>query len=141
MAGEKLIVVPRDVDDPGAFARFAQQFLDDVVMFLRPINPAPQRPDIDQIADDVERLELVVLQKMKQSSGVAAPGPEMDVGDPGSTIAVRAIDDHACLCKQRSRRGQKINCYVFATKFAHDPVAAEFRLDLYPPGAKTVLLC
>src|SRR5947207_13005363 len=81
-AGDEFIVVARDVDDARALARFAEKFLDDVVVLLRPINSAPHLPDVDEIPDEVERLELMVAQKLKERAGVAAPRAEMHVGDP-----------------------------------------------------------
>ena len=86
MSGEKLVVVSRDVDHPGAFARFPQNLLDNVVVFLRPIDAATQRPDIDEIADDVERLKLVLAQELEKSPGVAPSRAKVQVRDPGCAI-------------------------------------------------------
>ena len=44
---DHLIVITRDVDDACAFARFAQNFLDDVVVLLRPVTAAAHLPDVD----------------------------------------------------------------------------------------------
>ena len=51
--GHQFVVIPRDIDHMRAFAGFAQNFLDHVVVLLRPIDSATQRPDIDQVAHDV----------------------------------------------------------------------------------------
>ena len=48
--GEQIIVITRDVNDAGPFTRFPENLLNDVVMLLRPVNPAPQLPDVDQVA-------------------------------------------------------------------------------------------
>ncbi len=40
MALEKFVVVARDIDDLRTFAGFAQDFLNHVVVFLRPIDSA-----------------------------------------------------------------------------------------------------
>ncbi len=61
--GEQIVVIARDVNGPCAFARFAQNLLNHVVMLLRPINPTPQLPDVDQVAHNVEPLEFVLAQK------------------------------------------------------------------------------
>jgi len=61
MAREKLIVISWNIDDTRPFARFAEQLLNDVVVLLRPINATSQRPDVDQVANDIERVELVLL--------------------------------------------------------------------------------
>ena len=65
-SGHELVVVPRDIDDARAFARFAQEFLDDVVVLLRPIDATTKLPDIDEIADDVERLHLVIAKELEK---------------------------------------------------------------------------
>ena len=65
IAGElrdKLIMVARDIDQPATFARLAEKFLDDVVVRLRPIATPPQRPDVDQVAYEIKRLDLVVAK-------------------------------------------------------------------------------
>ena len=94
MAGQKFVVVPRDIDDPGPFARFAQNFLDDVVMLLRPVDSPAQRPDVEQVTHNVERVEVVLFQEREDGTGVATPRAQMDIGNPPSTIALRAIGDH-----------------------------------------------
>lgn len=42
VAGEKFVVIPGDTDDSRAFARFAQDLLDDVIVLLRPVNSPAQ---------------------------------------------------------------------------------------------------
>jgi len=64
-AGHEFIVVSRDVNNARSLAGFPQNFLDYVIMLLRPINSATQRPNIDQIADDVESAEIILAQKIE----------------------------------------------------------------------------
>ena len=64
-SGEHFVVVARDVNDARAFARFAQNLLNDVVMLLRPVTAATQLPDVDQIADHVKRLKFVLTQEIE----------------------------------------------------------------------------
>ncbi len=90
--GHQLVVISRDVDHMRSFARFAQKFLDHVVVLLRPINSTTQRPDIDQVADDVQNLEVVFAQKIQQRRGVAAARTQVRVGDPRSAITFRRHD-------------------------------------------------
>src|SRR5207302_256654 len=85
---DELIVISGNVNHRHALARFAQDFLDHVVVLLRPIATAPQLPDIDQIANDVEFLAIVIAQKLKHRLGVARPCSEMKIGDPGRTNMV-----------------------------------------------------
>src|SRR4029077_3052059 len=80
---DHLVVITRNVDDARAFSGFAQNFLNDVVVSLRPVTSAPHRPDVDQIADNVQVLEFVLAQKIEQNAGVRATGPEVHVGNPG----------------------------------------------------------
>ena len=94
MTGEKLIVIAWNVNDPRPFAGLAQNLLNHVVMLLRPVNATFERPDVDQITDDVERVELVFLEEGKERRGITTAGPEMDVRNPSGTIAVRAISYH-----------------------------------------------
>ena len=89
-ASEEFVVVAGDVNDARAFARFAQEFLDDVVVLLRPIDSAPHLPDIDQVADDVERFEIVIAQEFEERSGIAAARPQVHVGNPGRAQSVAA---------------------------------------------------
>jgi len=75
-------VISRDVNNRHALARLAQNLLDHVVVLLWPIATASQLPDVDQIADDVELLAIVIAQELKHRLGVACPCPEMKIGDP-----------------------------------------------------------
>jgi hypothetical protein len=80
-------VVARDVDNTRAFARFAQNLLDDVIMLLRPVTATAHLPDIDQIADDVEHLEIVLTQKIEEWGRAAGARPKVDIRDPGGANA------------------------------------------------------
>src|SRR5271167_4407216 len=61
----KLVVVAGNEHHPGAAANLAQQFLDDVVMSLRPIPAGAEAPAIDDIADKVDRLGLDMAQHVQ----------------------------------------------------------------------------
>src|SRR5947207_10387384 len=78
----EFVVISRDVNNRHALARLAQNLLDHVVVLLWPIATASQLPDVDQIADDIELLAIVIAQELKHRLGVACPGPEMKTGDP-----------------------------------------------------------
>src|SRR5207237_10534922 len=64
---DHLIVITRDVDDSCAFARFAQNFLDDVVVLLRPVTTAAHWPDVDLIGYYIEPFEIVFVQYILHS--------------------------------------------------------------------------
>src|SRR4029434_6263261 len=76
VTGEKFIVIAWNVDDPRPLAGLAQNLLNHVVMLLRPVNATFERPDVDQITDDVERFELVFLEKGKKCRGITAASTE-----------------------------------------------------------------
>ena len=84
--GHQLIVISRDVDYMRPFAGFAQNFLDHVVVLLGPVNSATQRPNIDQVTHNVERIEIVLAQKIEQRRGVAAARTKVRIGDPRGAI-------------------------------------------------------
>ena len=77
--GEQIIVIARDINGPCAFARFAQNLLNDVVMLLRPINTAPQLPDVDQIAHNVESFKVVFAEEVEQCPSVRATRSQMHI--------------------------------------------------------------
>src|SRR6476620_5935564 len=89
-ARHQFVVISRDVNYAGALAGFAQNFLDDVVVLLWPINCATQRPDIDQVAHDVQSIEIGLTQKVQKRGGVAAARTQVRVGNPRGAIALRS---------------------------------------------------
>jgi hypothetical protein len=81
---EQIVVIPGDVNNARALARFAQNLLNDVIMLLGPVNPAPQLPDVDQIAHNVQSLEVVIPQ---ESSSAPALAPRV----PKCTSEIQAV--------------------------------------------------
>ena len=77
--GEEFVVVADDVNDLGAFAALAEEFLDHIVVILGPVDSATKSPDIDQIADKVERLKFRIPEKINQGAGFAALGSQMHI--------------------------------------------------------------
>jgi hypothetical protein len=88
---KKLIMVPDNIDDLGAFAPFAQKLLKDIVVFLRPINRAPHRPDVDQITNDVERLKFGLAEKVQQLHRLAPSRPQVHVRNPTGSIILHDV--------------------------------------------------
>ena len=74
-------MVSGDIDDAGALARAPQQLLHHVVVALRPVPGAAQPPAVDDVADEIDRLGLVMAQEVDQELGLGGLRPEMDVGD------------------------------------------------------------
>src|SRR4029453_9636300 len=87
-ARHQFIVISRDVNYTCALAGLAQNFLDHVVMFLWPVNRSPQRPDVDHVAHDVERIEIGLAEKIQKRGGVAAARAQVRVGYPRRAIAL-----------------------------------------------------
>src|SRR5256885_17250569 len=84
---DQFVVVAWNVNDAGAFARFPKNLLNNVVMLLRPINTAPQLPDVDQVPHHIESFEFVLAQEIQQCARVRATRPEMHVRNPGRSHA------------------------------------------------------
>jgi hypothetical protein len=84
-----LVVIARHVDDLGAFARLAQDLLDDIVMRLRPEPGAFEPPAIDDVADQIEIIALVMLEEIEQQLGLAAARAQMHVRDEDGVAAAR----------------------------------------------------
>lgn len=81
IAPQKLVVIAGDVDDARPLARLAQELLHhDVVMALRPIPGRFQRPAVEDIADEVDRVGVVTPQKVRETLGLAASGSKMNIG-------------------------------------------------------------
>lgn len=76
---EEFVVVADDVNDLGAFAALAEEFLDHIVVILRPVDSATKSPDINQIADQIERLKFRIPEKIDQGAGIAALGSQMHI--------------------------------------------------------------
>src|SRR5262245_28166335 len=87
-ARHQFIVISRNVNHPRTFAGFAQDFLDHVVVLLWPVDCASERPDINQVADDVEHVEVGLAQEVQQRSGITAACAQVSVGDPRGAIAL-----------------------------------------------------
>jgi len=82
----ELVVIPGDVDDPGALPRLPQDLLDDVVVGLRPVPPASQHPPVEQVADDVQRVRVVVAQELEELLGLGRARAEVHVRQPDRPV-------------------------------------------------------
>jgi hypothetical protein len=81
-------VIPRNVNDSCALAAGAENFLDDVVVGLWPVNASPKLPYVDEIPDDVEFFEFVFAEELEQGIGLAPFRTEMNIGDPTGAEAL-----------------------------------------------------
>lgn len=81
------IMVARHIDNSSAFARLAQNFLNDVVVGLRPIPSTLHAPAINDIADQVQIFAFGVFQKIEQKIGLAPFGAQMDIRNPNASVS------------------------------------------------------
>ena len=93
-AAQHLVVIARHVDDTRALARLAQELLHHVVVLLRPVPAGFERPAVDDVTDQVDRLGVILAQEVEQRPGLAPSGAEMHIGDEQCakfprTVAVR----------------------------------------------------
>jgi hypothetical protein len=88
------IVVPGDVNYFGAFSALAKEFLDDIVVFLRPENALLQRENIDKVSHYVQCLEVVLPEKIKQRFRLAVFVAEVNIGNPNCSPVRNAICWH-----------------------------------------------
>jgi hypothetical protein len=85
-------MIARHVDHAGAFARLAEQLLDNVVMSLRPIPRRSQAPAIDNVADKVNAIGVVVAQKVEKQLRLAPASAKMHVrNEEGAKVSQAAF--------------------------------------------------
>ena len=72
----------------------AQQLLHHVVVRLRPIPGRAQRPAVDDVADEIDRLGVVMAEEIEQPVGLAAARAEVHVGDEQRAKPSRGVVRH-----------------------------------------------
>ena len=77
-----LVVVARDEHHPGIMLGLAQQRAHHVAVALRPVALLLQVPEVDDVADQVERLATHLANEIEQVFGAAAGKAQMNVGNP-----------------------------------------------------------
>ncbi len=97
IAAQEFVVVAGDVDQAGALARLAQQLLHHVVVRLRPIPRRAQRPAVDDVADQVDGVGVVVAEEVEQLVGLAAARAEMHVRNEKRAISLRGDVRHEAM--------------------------------------------
>ena len=90
LAGE-FVVIARHEHHPGAVPHLAQQLLNDVVVRLRPIPGGSQSPAVDDVADQVDRIRVVVAQKIENQGGLTSAGAQMHVGNEDRAVASSGV--------------------------------------------------
>jgi hypothetical protein len=100
----RFVVIARDVHDLRALSRLAQDFLHDVVVRLRPEPAFAKLPSVDDVADEIQILRLVVPQEIEQIRRLAAARAEVDIGQPDRAVSMRLsarIGDAVVLARRR----------------------------------------
>ena len=62
----RLVMIAGNIDHARAVPRLAKQLLDDVIMFLRPVETFLELPAIDNVTDQIERLATRIFEKMEE---------------------------------------------------------------------------
>ena len=94
IVAQEFVVIAGDIDQPRALARLPQQLLHHVVMRLRPIPARTQRPAIDNVANQIDRVGFVIAQEVEQFVGLTAARSEMHIGNEKCAIAPRGDFRH-----------------------------------------------
>src|SRR6202043_605382 len=85
IVAKEFIMVAGHVDDARALARLAQKLLHHVVVVLRPVPAGFQLPAIDDIADQINGVGVVVAQEIEEAVSLATARAEMHIGDKERT--------------------------------------------------------
>ena len=93
IVAQELVVIAGQIDDARALARLAQQLLHHVVMVLRPEPAGAQLPAVDDVADQINGLGIVIAQKADELIGLATARAEMHIGNKESTEFGRTVLD------------------------------------------------
>lgn len=75
------------VDDARAFLDFAQDQIHDAAMVVVPEPASAQTPAVDDIADEIECVAVIVREKIREHFSFAAARAQMGVGDEDGAVA------------------------------------------------------
>src|SRR5688572_4647795 len=120
IVAQELVMVSRQIDHPRAFSGLAENCLGHVVMGLRPVPISLQPPAVDDVADQVDRLGLMMGQEVLQELCLAAAGAEMHVGDEKrSHVADLRLRNHGLSCVALPRKPDSDVHFMTAQKRTH----------------------
>ena len=91
IVAEGLIVIARHIDHTRAAFHLGENGVDHAAMCRAPEPASLEPPEIDDIADEVERAAVVVGEKIGQQLGFAAGRAEVDIGDEYRAVVARQI--------------------------------------------------
>src|SRR5215468_4777267 len=71
---QSLVMIAGNEHELSAFARLAQKLLQHVVMGLRPVDAAPDAPEVDNVADKIDAVGIVAAKEIEESVGPTGLG-------------------------------------------------------------------
>jgi hypothetical protein len=74
-------VITRNENDPRSLAGFAKKLLQHIIMRLQPKWAPPDAPEIDDIADEIDCIGVVVAQEIKKGFRLTCPCAQMQIRD------------------------------------------------------------
>jgi hypothetical protein len=80
------VVVPGDIDHTGSGRRLVQDLVDHCAVAGVPVPGAGQAPAIHDVADEIEKIAVIVPEEIQQQVRLAAPRSQMDVRDPDTAM-------------------------------------------------------
>ncbi len=83
---EEFVMIARDIDHARLLTALSQQFLDQNIVIIVPMPLRLQLPAIDDIADKVEIVGIVVFQEFEEKIGAGMFCAEVEVGEPDCAI-------------------------------------------------------
>ena len=104
LTGE-LIVVAGNEHHPRAPADLAQQFLDDIVMRLRPVPAGAETPAVDDVADQIDRVGLDMAEHVQDEMGLAAARAQVQIREKKRPVSMRRMG----LGHESASRGERTN--------------------------------
>ena len=91
IVAQEFVVIAGQIDDARALAGLAQQLLHHVVVGLRPVPARLQLPAVDDVADQIDRVGVVIAQEIEKLLGLATARAEMHIRNKESTELMRAV--------------------------------------------------
>ena len=79
IASDTFVVITRNENDLRSLAGFAKKLLQHIIMRLQPQRAPPDAPEIDNVADEIDRVGIVVAEKIKKGFRLARPRAEMEI--------------------------------------------------------------
>src|SRR5215471_12583567 len=83
---KRFVVSAGDIDHPCSVHDLGKDCIDHATMGRAPVRVLAQTPKVDNVADEIERPAVIVLQKIGQELGFAAGVSEMNIGNEDGSV-------------------------------------------------------